>query len=365
MSIIWFDSINVKIARWQIKLSKYNFEIYYVLEKNLVVVDDLFKLIKYSSYNAKSKNFILIALIAKTTDNFAIDNTFNDSFSFHLKSSITKNAKYEKLWSKWQKWMKNFWYQHILQYLKTKKIQNINDLIEFEMKMIKTKTKHFLLMKRASLTFDVFIRKQLIFRKRNESLTLCLHSKQIRKAFNFLYDVHNHFSINIIMHRVIKRFYWFIKRKIVFYYCRTCIICQKLKSLKFTQKLLSILFLQFFDCISINYIDLINSIFKSNCKYICLNVEYIIKFFFVKIIKNATTQITLNFFERKITNIFEWSRAIYRDNDTYSENIFTKKITKMSVKTIKTFIYHFFSIDLIEKMIQLIKIFIKLYYNMR
>ena len=94
-----------------------------------------------------------------------------------------------------------------MKYLKTKKIKKLNELEKSKLKIIKIKAKYFLLIERSSITFEIFIRKQIIFRERNESLTLCFHSNQIKKALNFLHDVHNHFATNITMHRVIERFY--------------------------------------------------------------------------------------------------------------------------------------------------------------
>lgn len=353
------------------KLFEYDLKIHHVSNKNLTIANDLFRLINYLFYHVKSKKISLTILIVKRIDNFTIDNSFEMSFQFYInddqlsnffiqKINVDKKKRYNRLWKKWQKWTKNSWYQHIMKYLKTNELQKLENFVEFEFKIIKTKTKRYILMKRQSLTIDIFIRKQLIFRKRNEYLTEYFHSNQIRKTLKLLHDIHEHFVIDITMQKTIKNFYWFIKRKNVIYYCRTCVICQKFEFLKFTQRMLSILFLQFFNYVNIDYIESINSIFKMKKKYICFCVKYMIKFLFAKIITNAIAHITLNFFERKIINVFEWSRTIYKNNNIHFENVFTEKTISMNIKTIKISIYYSFFVDLIERMTQLIKIILKI-----
>lgn len=56
---------------------------------------------------------------------------------------------------------------------------------------------------------------------------------------------------------------------------------------------------------------------------------YMTKFSFAEATKDTTAHITLDFFQRKVTSVFDWPRAIYRDNGTHFEGVFTEKATSM------------------------------------
>ena len=78
-----------------------------------------------------------------------------------------------------------------------------------------------------------------------------------------------------------------------------------LKSLKSTQSLLSIIFLQSLNIMRINYIELITLIVKSKTKFICVFVDYMIKYLFANAMFAATSENIIIFFQRSMINHFE------------------------------------------------------------
>lgn len=148
----------------------------------------------------------------------------------------------------------------------------MRSLQKSERKFILSKAKKYVLVQKANKLA------QLMFQEISEALSRCLYEKETRSAFRLLHEVHEHFSFDITFQKTLSRFYWFIRRKDVNKWCKTCLMCQHLKSLKSSQELLSILHLQSFDCLDIDYIKSFISIAKSDLHYIVIAVDYFFRF---------------------------------------------------------------------------------------
>ena len=78
-----------------------------------------------------------------------------------------------------------------------------------------------------------------------------------------------------------------------------------LKSLKSIQNLLSIILIQLLNLMRIDYINSIISIKRLKIKFIYICVDYFIKYFFAKILSQATFVNSTEFVYRKVMISFE------------------------------------------------------------
>lgn len=60
------------------------------------------------------------------------------------------------------------------------------------------------------------------------------------------------------------------------------------------------------------------------------------------------------FFQRHITDIFDWSRMLYSNNETHFKDEFDEKLKTMKVKHVWSFSYHFSSVKLMKRCVQVI-----------
>ncbi len=179
------------------------------------------------------------------------------------------NEMTEQQWrNKWFEWLKDSWYEQIVEVKHNENIFELRSLQKSERKFILSKSKKYVLVQKVNK------HAQLTFWERSEALSRCLHEKETKSALRLLHEVHEHFSFDITFQKTLSRFYWFIRRRDVNKWCKTCSMCQHLRSLKSSQELLSILHLQSLDCLDINYIESFISITKSDLHYIVITVDY-------------------------------------------------------------------------------------------
>lgn len=210
------------------RLSKYNLSIHYVSEKDLAVVDDLSRLKEFSIYKSKNEEFSFAALQVKQ-DSDETQKTLDVSKINDMRRDITRllfekirrmNEMTEQQWcNEWFKWLKDSWYEQIVEAKHNENIFELRSLQKSERKFILSKAKKYVLVQRVNK------HAQLMFRERLEALSRCLHKKEIRSALKLLHEVHEHFSFDITFQRTLSRFYWFIRRRDVNKWCKTCSMC--------------------------------------------------------------------------------------------------------------------------------------------
>ena len=169
-----------------------------------------------------------------------------------------------------------------------------------------------------------------------------------------MHNVHDHFSERIILQRTIERYYWSTRHKNVVEFCKTCMNCQMLDSLKSTQELLLVIFLQSLDVMRIDFIDFIISIIKSEARFICISVDYMTRYLFADVMSTVISKNTLIFFERFVIFHFDWSRMIYSDNDAHFKGTFDEKLLKQKIKHYFVSINHLSSVSLAKRYVRLV-----------
>ena len=100
------------------------------------------------------------------------------------------------------------------------------------------------------------------------------------------------------------------------------------KSLKSSQKLLFIISLQLLDVMKIDFINFIIFIIKNKSKFMCIFVDYFIRYLFADIMSFVIFENTMIFFKRFIMQNFEWSRMMYFNNKSHFKKNFDFKLKK-------------------------------------
>ena len=230
------------------------------------------------------------------------------------------------------------------------KITNVCSLREYlfesSKKIIKRRSNRFTLIEEEL--------NELVYRENNEKLFRCLHEREVSNVLILMHNVHDHFSERIILQRTIERYYWSTRHKNVVEFCKTCMNCQMLDSLKSTQELLLVIFLQSLDVMRIDFIDFIISIIKSEARFICISVDYMTRYLFANVMLIVISKNTVIFFERFVISHFDWSRMIYSDNDVHFKETFDEKLLKQKIKHYFVSINHLSSMSLAKRYVRLV-----------
>ena len=247
----------------------------------------------------------------------------------------------------WEEWLNDFWYVDIVKYKIRNVIRTNNFLFETIHKVSEKKTRRFLLIENRDF-------RNLTYIERSRRYNRCLHVEEVIQTLVLLHNVCEHFSKKITQARTIEKYYWSTKFKNIFEFCRSCSNCQMLNSLKSIESLLSIVFIQSFDLVKIDYLESINLIVKNEAKFIQTEVNYMCRFLFVEITFNAISKNFAMFFDRKIVNVFESSRVMYQNNETHFKRLFSKYLSNRKIKQIFASIIHSQFVELSERYNRLI-----------
>ena len=127
-----------------------------------------------------------------------------------------------------------------------------------------------------------------------------------------------------------------------------------LSSLKSIENLLSIVSIQSFDFVKIDYLKSINFIVKSEARFIQTEMNYMCRFLFVETTLNAISKNFAMFFDRKIVSVFEFSKMMYQNNEIHFKELFSKYLSNRKIKQIFVSIIHFQFVELLERYNRLI-----------
>ena len=242
----------------------------------------------------------------------------------------------------WKKWLNDFWYADIVKYKIRSVIRTNSFLFEAIHKVSEKKTRRFLLIENRNF-------RDLTYIERSKRYSRCLHVEEVTQTLVLLHNVCEHFSKKITQARAIEKYYWSTRFKNIFEFCRSCSNYQMLNSLKSIESLLSIVFIQSFDFVKIDYLKSINFIVKSETRFIQIEVNYMCRFLFVEITLNAISKNFAMFFDRKIVSVFEFSKMMYQNNETHFKQLFSKYLSNRKIKQIFVSIIHSQSIELSER----------------
>ena len=226
------------------------------------------------------------------------------------------------------------------------KIQNViktnNFLFEAIHKVSKKKIRKFLLIENRNF-------RNLTYIEKSKRYNRCFHVEEVIQTLVWLHNVCEHFSKKITQARAIEKYYWSTRFKNIFEFCRSCSNCQMLNSLKSIENLLSIVSIQSFDFVKIDYLESISFIVKSEARFIQTEVNYMCRFLFAEATLNAISKNFAMFFDRKIVNVFEFSKMMYQNNETHFKKLFSKYLSNRKIKQIFVSIIHFQFVKLSER----------------
>ena len=352
-----------RIARWQLALSKYSLNIIHVSERKLVIANDLSKIINYSFSSFSNFEFTMMTFsitkksfttndeqslwnnssLANNLSRIAKSLTTSDEQFFSDTSTISK----EQWRMIWEKWLNDFWYVDIVKYKIRNVIKTNSFLLEAIHKVSKKKIRKFLLIENRNS-------RDLTYIERSKRYNRCLHVEEVIQTLVLLHNVCEHFSKKITQARAIEKYYWSTRFKNIFEFCRSCFNCQMLNSLKSTENLLSIVFIQSFDFVKIDYLKSISLIVKNETRFIQIEMNYMCRFLFAEITLNAISKNFAMFFDRKIVSVFEFSKMMYQNNETHFKKLFSKYLSNRKIKQIFASITHFQFVKLSKRYNRLI-----------
>ena len=180
-----------KFAKWQFSLSKFHLNIVHVSKKDLVITDELSRIMNALSATSSMIENLLILFALKNVE-------VTTDILISKKNSNSKDINISRE-NDWKKWLNDLWYADIV---KTKIIEDCKTkefLFEAFTKVTKKKNNKFVLIDEKS--------KKLTYKKRNEKLSRCLHEFEISKTLILLHNVHDHFVEEITLRRIINRFF--------------------------------------------------------------------------------------------------------------------------------------------------------------
>ena len=333
MTTLRADTSSSRIARWQLRLSEYNMEIHHVPGKEMAIADGLSRINGPPAYT-----------VPEDTAEFSLP-----AFSVEgaMAESTTADDATDELWrQEWADWLGEPWYSRIIEHKKSGEFSGVTNLGQSERRIIQTRAKRFVLIEGDT--------PELAYRERSGKLSKCLHPGEVQRALEILHNVHGHFSTEITIQRSMGKFWWPTRRQDIEKFCKTCINCQCLGTLRPTQGLLPILHLQPLDCMGIDYIGPFSPIAKSGARFIVIVVDYATRYLWAMSLPVSNSVNTIEFFIRCISNIFGWPRVIYSDNGKHFMGAFDEKLKEMGVKHVWAPVSHPSSVGLAERYVRIV-----------
>ena len=148
-----------RITRWQLILFEFDFDIIYVFEKKLIIVDEFSRIVDYSSIFLK---FFESTIIVFQNENELIS-TMIDIF--------LRNQKH-----KWKKWLNDSWYFDIMKFKFFEHKNNKSFLLKFSRKITKKKIQRFLFIEKKTNSMKLTYRE-----KKKNSTNIFIEIKLLKR----------------------------------------------------------------------------------------------------------------------------------------------------------------------------------------
>ena len=292
------------------RLKKYDFKIFHKLFKNsyINIVDNLSRMSIRLLFNSRQKDFIRstikiikILIKANQVSNHQIQKLF---YSFKTFESISnKTIKYKK----------SSMYYQLIKYLKRNKIWlTTTRVFRNKKKTLKNQTKFFHQNSNIKLLYFIEI---------NNQRSICLTKSKVQKFLKTTHENHEHFAFSLTLNYFINRVYWSTKIKNVETWVQSCHLCQ----IKLKKPIKSDAFvIQKFNFMTMIDMNFMKSIFSAciatEVIYILLMMNYFTKFVWVKAYLTTKNETIINMLRDHIVLMFDWSKSVYSDNESYFVN---------------------------------------------
>ncbi len=253
------------------------------------------------------------------------------------------NKEYEA--EEWKKYDWCSFFKNMIAYLR-QELKRIEELFKQKRKIIINQSfKYFL----------AFEKSLFMYHEKNDRKSSCLTKNQIDSILKHLHDDHEHYSHVITLNRMKDEAYWSTRTQDVIIWCKSCSACQLNVNKHLTAVIKHVLTFEFMFMIELNFLDSIKSACSmTKCRYILLKMNYFNRFVWTRFYVYCTMIESTDLMNNLIALIFEWFKIVYFDNEKhFTEFEFEKLLKTREVMHFTTFVNHSSSMNLIERMIQL------------
>lgn len=363
------DSIMIKesseydrIATWQDRLEKYDIKVIHKSTTNsmIEIANELSRLSLKLTTKYRTKDQERPSFMKEDEENIA--NETNDPMKMrnpNVKRQLTeaialddwtqstraRNMSGDQETNDWQKYDWCSFFKNMMTYLRYD-LEEIENLLRQKRKTMISQAFKYSLASEKPL---------LIYHEKDERRSSCLIKKQIELMLKHLHDEHGHYGHAITLNRMKSETFWSTRTQNVIAWCKSCSACQLNAHKHFTTIIRHILIFESMSMIELNFLDLIKpACAMIECRYILLRVDYFSRFVWARLYVHCTMTESTDLMINLIASIFEWSRAIYSDNDRHFVKYeFEQLLKSRRVSHFTTSVTHSSSIGLIERMIQL------------
>ncbi len=342
-----------RIVIWQDRLREYDIKVIHrsAIDSMIDIADDLSRLsmkliIKYRIIDQERSFFMSEDDDSEENDSISSKKIINAIVTENwIRSTRKRRLDAEHDVKEWERYDWCSLFKHMIAYLR-QELKEIEDLSRQERKMIINQFSKYSLTSNKSL---------LMYHEKNERRSSCLTKDQIDPILKHLHDEHEHYSHVIILNRMKDEVYWSIRTQDVIIWCKSCSACQLNANKHLTAVIKHVLTFESMSMIELDFLESIKSACAMiECRYILLEVNYFSRFVWARSYVHCTMIETANLMNNMIASIFEWSKAIYSNNDKhFIEYDFEKLLKARDVMHFTISVTHSSSVSLIERMIQL------------
>jgi hypothetical protein len=341
-----------RIVIWQDRLEEYDIKMMHKLFTNVMIeiVDELSRLsisliTKYRIWDEER------SLMSTNDENESIvHDVAKEMIETIMFDDWTKTTKSRELDVKlerqdWERYDINPFFKKMTVYLRHD-LSSIKDVSRQKKKIIISQSKKFSVTSEKSL---------MMYEENDEKRSSCVTSEQVKSILEHLHDEHDHYEHVIILDRLKSETYWSIRSKDVIAWCKSCFVCQFNANKHSTTAIWHILIFELMFMIDLNFLESIRSACTViECRYVLLRVNYFSRFVWTRLYVYCTMTESTNIMNNLITSVFEWSKALYSDNERhFIEYEFEKLLQAREMIHFTASMTHSSSMNLIERMIQL------------
>ncbi len=359
------------IATWQDRLKKYDIKVVHksTIDSMINIANELSRLsekliIKYRTKDQKRSSFMSeededeVKKVTKNNEKKEKNESLKKQATKYANEIVTiitskdwtrstreKSLSDQRETKKWEKYDWHSLFKSMIIYLRFD-LSRIEEFSRQKRKMIINQSSKYSLIIEKSL---------LMYQEKNDRRSSCLTKNQIDFILEHLHDEHDHYDHVITLNRMKSEIYWSIKTQNVIAWCKSCTTYQLNVNKHLIAVIKHVLTFELMSMINLNFLNSIKSAYiATECRYILLKVDYFNRFVWARSYVYCSMTKSADLMNNLIAFIFEWFKAIYSNNDThFIEFEFEKLLKTREVIHFIASINHSFSVNLIERMIQL------------
>lgn len=205
------DDAHGRLARWQYRFAKFDYNITHIPGKDNPVADGLSRLPKPVAKPTDGSEPTLLCLnIDTTSENLTLGTAC---------STEEIGQQLHDTWERFQKWAECEWYTHFVD------MKTVGYIGEDLGPMNKTRKRHAALKARRYVLVETE-KPMLGYRERGGRIARCMLPEEIPTLLSQLHDHHGQFAVQLVLRGCIGKFYWPQRHKDIHHHCKSCFPCQ-------------------------------------------------------------------------------------------------------------------------------------------